>query len=113
MNQENCPHLRIPASPTDPTTDFAALPLMPCSASSATPENEGYLWMQLEEARRDRERVRAALRDIREGIANEEENGIWEADIILSIIDRALSSEDPSLPNETNPAAGSTLKDNE
>lgn len=71
----------------------------PCSASSASPENERYLWMQLEDARRERERARAALRDIREGIMNEEENGLWEADVILSIIDRALSPENSSLPN--------------
>lgn len=58
---------------------------------NATLENERYLWMQLEAARRERERARAALRAIREGIGNEEEHGLWEAEAILAIIDDALA----------------------
>lgn len=84
------------------------------TACSASPENERYLWMQLENARLERERARAALREIREGIMNEEENGLWEADVILSIIDRALSPEKLSPPNEklcNSPGSGASPKE--
>jgi hypothetical protein len=79
-------------------TNSEASHLTNCSDSSTSPKNELYLWIQLEDARREREQARAALRDIQEGIMNEEENGLWEAGIILSIIDRALSPEKLSLP---------------
>ncbi len=59
-------------------------------------KNADRRWMQLECARRERERARTALREIREGIANEEEHGLWDADAILAIIDRALSPENPA-----------------
>lgn len=62
----------------------------------ANTAQEHYLWMQLESARCERERARTALREIRKGIANEEEHGLWDADAILGIIDRALSPEKPT-----------------
>lgn len=45
---------------------------------------------------------------------NEEENGLWEADVILSIIDRALSPEKLSPPNEklcNSPGSGASPKE--
>lgn len=73
--------------------------------SSASPENERYLWMQLETARFEREKARhmlnirsQALEQIRVGIANEEEHGLWEADTILSIIDEALNAKELQRP---------------
>lgn len=73
--------------------------------SSASPENEQYLWYQLETARYEREKARhmldirsQALEQIRVGIANEEEHGLWEADTILSIIDEALNAKELQRP---------------
>jgi hypothetical protein len=69
--------------------------------SSASPENERYLWRELETARFEREKARymlnirtQALEQLRVGIANEEEHGLWEADTILSIIDEALNAQE-------------------
>ncbi len=73
--------------------------------SSASPENERYLWRELETARFEREKARhmlkirsQALEQLRVGIANEEEHGLWEADTILSIIDEALTAEELQRP---------------
>jgi hypothetical protein len=53
-------------------------------------------------------RLRDALEDIRLGIENEEKNGLWEADAILGIIDRAFSMQSNFQPNADGHATGPT-----